>query len=92
MLQFRDFPGSSVARIMSFNEGAGSIPGWGTKIPQAVLLAGSVAIWITFLYFNFSAVTGYLSASVSFGRMVCPVFLFSQPSTVLSILFTMFSK
>ena len=33
---FRDFSGGPVVRIHTFTaEGVGSIPGWGTKIPQA---------------------------------------------------------
>ena len=33
---FRDFPGSSVGKTPLFQcRGMGSVPGWGTKIPQA---------------------------------------------------------
>ena len=33
---FRDFPGSSVSKTPLFQcRGMGSVPGWGTKIPQA---------------------------------------------------------
>ena len=33
----REFPGGPVVRTQRFNcRGLGSIPGWGTKIPQAV--------------------------------------------------------
>ena len=35
-MYFRDFPGGPVVNTLPFNaEGAGSIPGQGTKIPQA---------------------------------------------------------
>ena len=34
----REFPGGSVVKIWSYHDkGLGSVPGWGTKIPQAVL-------------------------------------------------------
>ena len=35
-----EFPGSSMVRTRAFTaEGPGSIPGWGTKIPQARIAA-----------------------------------------------------
>ena len=42
---FRDFPGGPTVKNPSFNAGdAGSIPGWGTKIPRA---AGQLSLHAT---------------------------------------------